>query len=255
MIVEELKQIFHEHDNLVLSLDYDGTLVKLCKHLHEGQLSNQTKQAILKLKSMYPSLEICIVSGRDLEFLKAQFATLPVTLFAEHSSCALNLNDSSEKPEWFCKQITEDEALYLDSAFADFIDKYPGAYIERKCTGVAYHFSDIFTVDAIQFCDSFIRTHIDWLNQRDLGLSIGREVIEIKNKYSSKKFFQLRYEKYLNKKMNFCIAAGDDLSDEDLFKSLQCPHRSIKIGTPSNHATYNLNDHNQFLELLIHLTH
>lgn len=254
-MVEDLKQIFHENDNLVLSLDYDGTLVKLYKNLHEGQLSDQTRQAIQKLKGMYPGIEICIVSGRDLDFLRMQFATLPVTLFAEHSSCALTLNDTAEKIEWFCKKITEDETLYLDKAFSEFIDKYSGAYIEHKCTGVAYHFSDIFTDDAIQFCDSFLQTHTDWLNRRDLGLSIGKEVIEIKNKYSSKKFFQFRYEKYLNKKMDFCVAAGDDLSDEDLFKSLQCPIRSIKIGTPSTHATYHLNDHNQFLELLIHLTH
>ena len=54
----------------------------------------------------------------------------------------------------------------------------------------------------------------------------------------------------INQKYDFCLAAGDDITDESMFSSLPSRSYKIKVGKKKTSAEHYMRNIDQFLELL-----
>jgi trehalose 6-phosphate synthase/phosphatase len=82
----------------------------------------------------------------------------------------------------------------------------------------------------------------------DIHVLKGNKVVEVRNAGMTKGdaglYFMSKGE------FDFILAAGDDWTDEDLFKVLPETAFSIRIGMSQSYAHFNLRNCNEFLELM-----
>jgi trehalose 6-phosphate synthase/phosphatase len=79
----------------------------------------------------------------------------------------------------------------------------------------------------------------------------GKKVVEIRNSGVNKGAAALRLANTIAP--HFILAAGDDQTDEDLFRALPESAFSIRVGAPFSHARYHVADHVEVRRVLAEL--
>lgn len=117
-----------------------------------------------------------------------------------------------------------------------YMDRTPGSFVEEKEYSLAWHFRnadpDLAIVRARELREDLI------LRTKNLNLTLleGHKVLEIKNAEINKGIAVL---KWLQKaSYEFCFAAGDDRTDEDIFSVLNQGAYTIKVGSNPSRAVY-----------------
>lgn len=129
----------------------------------------------------------------------------------------------------------------------------PRSHLEIKDTALAFHYrqtdSWLGALRAQQLTNSLIKICL----QQKLQILQGDKVVEIKSPYCNK---GSEVNRLLQKDhYDFILAIGDDVTDDDMFQALPSTSVTVKIGTASKNARYNLTAQSEvipFLQALIH---
>jgi len=81
--LEVLAQGLAKHSQVLLALDYDGTLVPIVKNPDLARPDAALRQLLAMLARM-PGVQVCVVSGRAQSSLASWLGELPLDLVAEH---------------------------------------------------------------------------------------------------------------------------------------------------------------------------
>jgi trehalose 6-phosphate synthase/phosphatase len=235
---------YHNADRRILFLDYDGTLVPFAKYPELATIDRRTLGIIKKLSNDTKN-QVVIISGREKKFLEMQFADINVNLIAEHGFYCRKGNG-----EWEATINTETnwkEAIL--PIMDEYVNRCNGTFIEEKTGSIAWHYrnadSDFALLRLHELKDdlSEIIRH-----KSDFEILEGHKVLEVKSgKYDKG---QAANAMVANEKYNFILAAGDDKTDEFLFKALPDTTCSIRIGLNPSFAKYNIIEISSFLNLL-----
>ena len=129
-----------------------------------------------------------------------------------------------------------------------YMDRTPSSFVEEKEYSLAWHFRnadpDLALVRARELREELI------LRTKNLNLNLleGHKVLEIKNADIHKGIAIL---KWLQKTpYEFCFAAGDDRTDEDIFSVLYQGAFSIKVGSNPSIAVYRVRSVDEIRGLL-----
>ena len=222
---------------LILFLDYDGTLVPIQVDAQKAVLDKKTERLIKKL-SQNKRIKLIILSGRKKKFLLSQFGSLNVDIAAEHGAIfysarnkkTISLVRSDIKP-WYTMAI---------DIMSSYTEHVPESHIEKKEYAICWHYrkspKEFATFQANKLAEEL-----------DIGLASlpvttihGKKVIETRAMEANKGSF---VNWYLSQdelaQSRYILAIGDDRTDEDMFRNL--PEKesvSIKIGTPPNPPTF-----------------
>jgi trehalose 6-phosphate synthase/phosphatase len=232
-IFKDLIKDYGDAESRKLFLDYDGTLVPLKSKPEYAHPDNQLLN-LLKTISSDPKNKVVIISGRDKDSLGSWFKDLPgIDLIAEHGFWR-----KKDGCEWVSTAYASDEwKIKLMQILEVFINRTPGTFIEEKSNSLAWHYRNA----DLNLGEGRSRELIDLLQYLTTNLQLnvleGKKVVEVKNSDVNKGTAILEW---INEEDDFILAAGDDWTDEDMFRIMPERAFTIKIGFSPSFAKYNL---------------
>jgi trehalose 6-phosphate synthase/phosphatase len=221
---------------LVLLLDYDGTLVPFAPS-PELAAPDEALLLLLRRLAARPGTEVHIVSGRKRVTLERWFGALPVGLHAEHG-----LWDRLPGAAWSGLEVHDlrwrEPALEI---LRDFTDRTPGALIEEKTAGFAWHHRAADPeYGAAQARE--LAVHLSaLLTNSPVELLQGEMVVELRP-HGVHKGRAVRAALERGPADALAFAAGDDRTDEDLFAALPQGSVSVHVGPSESRAALRVAD-------------
>jgi trehalose 6-phosphate synthase/phosphatase len=214
----------------IFFLDYDGTLVSI---KDKPDKASPDKELYHLLDILAEDNTVVLISGRDKFFLEKWFGGRNIHLVAEHGAWRKDIvgdwiQDPTISNQWKSKIIP-----ILDI----FVDRTPGSFMEEKDFSLAWHYRKADYLFGEQRARE-LAEHLQYAI-RNFGLSIveGKKIIEIKNAIVGKGTI---VQRWLKDKYDFIFAAGDDLTDEDIFNSMPSYAYTFKIGFAPSLAKFNI---------------
>ncbi len=212
--------------NLLVACDYDGTVAPL---VNDPSDATPLRDSVAAMRSLaeQPNTYVTVVSGRSLRDL-ATLSRLPeeIRLVGSHGS---------EFDLGFASQLDPDLVERRDKITAEVrtLGERYDALIEEKPTGVTFHLrgmSDDVKEAARQDLVTGPAGH-DWVFTRN-----GHDILELSvidtNKGTA--LDTIRHQVGASAVVFF----GDDLTDEDAFRSLSGPDVGVKVGDGSTLAEF-----------------
>jgi trehalose 6-phosphate synthase/phosphatase len=230
----------------LILLDYDGTLVPIVRRPELARPDDGVKGTLQNL-AIDPANDVVIVSGRDRHTLGMWLGRLPVGFIAEHG---VWLRDPGA--EWrMLKQFKSDWKEGLKPMLQQYADRVPGAFVEEKEHSLVWHYRNADPDQGGQLASELMDNLVAFTANIDVHILHGKKVVEIRNAGVDKGTAALEW--ISRGVYDFIFAAGDDWTDEDLFKILPPDAVSIRVGVAHTHAAYNVRNPAEmvsFLEIL-----
>ncbi len=243
-ITQQIVSDYRKADQRIIFLDYDGTLVPFVKYPEMATVDNATLK-IIQMLTEDPKNKIVIISGRDKKFLERQFSGVKVSMVAEHGYFVKKENGNWETAITTNGNWKEAVLPILN----EYVSRCNGTFIEEKTGSIAWHYrnadSDFAQLRLHELKDDLA----DIIRYKtDFEILEGHKVLEVKNgKYDKG---QAANALLADQDFGFIFAAGDDKTDEFLFKALPESAYTIRVGLSPSVARYNVADIAVLLKLL-----
>jgi trehalose 6-phosphate synthase/phosphatase len=217
-------------------LDYDGTLVSFAPTPDLASPDAEIHALVARLAAR-PGTEVHIVSGRKRETLERWFGAVPVGLHAEHGFW-------SRPPGGMWTGAEVQDRRWREAARAilrDFTDRTPGALVEEKTAGYAWHY---------RACDPEygaaqareLSVHLSaLLSNSPVEVLQGDKVVELRPQGIDKSR-GARQALARRPEDAVVLAMGDDRTDEDLFAALPAGSITVHVGPSESRATLRVAD-------------
>ncbi len=231
-------------------LDYDGTLVSFAAQPQMAIPSGSLLQLIESLSANSEN-DVYIISGRSSAWLQTYFGHLPVSLVAEHGA-----RTKEKSGEWTTAVQTHSEwKETITQVMEMYVRRCPGSSIEEKEFSMVWHYRNANTEQGKLRALELMGELNDYIPTRKLQVMAGNKIVEVRNSGIDK---GTAIKKILAQRTyDFIFAAGDDRTDEDMFKVLSSKPNcySIKVGTDASFARFNLQTPQMVVSLLESLRH
>ncbi len=241
--MRELKNFLEEYKNSfkrLLLLDYDGTLVPHADDPKKARPDGELMDILEKLSSDERNT-VVIVSGRDKSTLEKWFETLNVDLVAEHGAAI------RKGGRWKFVECTDDWKNSIRQILELYVDRTPGSFIEEKEFSLVWHYRKADPELGQRRAAELENVLMNLIAGTDLSILRGDRVIEVRKAGVDKGRAALEW---LSEGWDLILAAGNDVTDEDLFSVLPDEAYSIKIGFGPSRAKYFLISVLEFREVL-----
>jgi len=223
--------------------DYDGTLVAFAEHPLLAKPDERLLNLLKQLTSD-PKNDFVLISGRGRDILQKWFGDYRISLVAEHGVWIKKSRGEWKNPKCLSKEWMAKIRPILDV----YADRVPGSFVEEKEFSLVWHFRradpEIASLKAKELMDELV----NFTANIDVQVLPGNKVIEVRNagvnKGDAVRSFVGEGE------YDFILALGDDLTDEDMFRSLPTSAYSIRVGLNRSLARFNIQDHTNALDLL-----
>ncbi len=241
--LEEIVERYLRAKKRLFLLDYDGTLVPFASRPEEAVPDGEILELLTKLASA-ESNEVVIVSGRDKNTLDKWFGNLPVSLIAEHGALVKRKGE-----DW---EVSVPQDLSWKSAVRQvleyYVDRTPGSFIEEKEFSIVWHYRNVDPELAELRANELKDTLSGIIQGSRLTVLQGSKVIEVRHASVNK---GVAVKKWLEESdWGFILAAGDDWTDEDMFKVLPSDAYSIKVGIEATEARFNVRSYEDVRKVL-----
>lgn len=217
----------------LLLLDYDGTLQYFTDNPQDARPDKQLLKIMEELSSDKKN-EIVVISGRDKDALQEWLGHLNIEFVAEHGVWYKEDGKGWSEVANLRSEWKEEIRAILEL----YVDRTPGSLIEEKDYSLVWHYrksesglGDLRSRELI--------SNLQYLTgNMDIQIMEGNKVIEIKNAGVNKGNGAM---KWLGKgKYDFIFTAGDDWTDEDIFKVMPKSAYSLKVGDGNTEARFNV---------------
>ncbi len=229
---------------LLVALDFDGTLAALAETPGRARLKPDFKAALKGLAAL-PDLAVFILSGRALESVRRLVGLRDLFYGGNHG-----IEISGPGFSWHDSEAVKARTL-VARITADLQDRFPpgtGVLVENKTFSASVHYRNLKAAYRRGF---FIcmKTVMAAGNAR-LRWRSGHKVFELLPKGAAHKGDAVSL---LAGRLGspFSVAVGDDLTDEDMFKSLAGSGLTVRVGRKAGSAAeYYLSGQGEVLRLL-----
>ena len=241
---EALQSAYRSAGKRILFLDYDGTLVGFAPTPERARPGAELKHLLTNL-AQDPKNTVVIISGRDRRTLEKWLGDLDVNLIASHG---LWIKHNGQSDWSMTASLNNEWVPSVRHVLEVFSDRVPGSFIEEKEYSLAWHYRQCDPELVASKINVLKETLSGLIGSMNLEIQNGKKVLEIKDNRVSKGFSA---SLFLNARdYDFLLAAGDDVTDETLFQTLPDSAYTIKVGTGSSFAKYNLKSFKSMRTLL-----
>lgn len=247
--MEEIDSIM-SHRELILFLDYDGTLAPIVSNPNDAVMSERTRDVIVKLSE---KIKVALVSGRDRADVENKVGLSNLIYAGSHGF-------DIKGPENLTMETPGgDEILFfLDQADQNLkkeLQDVKGAIVERKKYAIAVHFRNVEEQN-VAFVLRAVEKELQ--NQQKLKKGDGKKIVELKPNidwHKGRAVLWLMEKLSTSTGKKFPMFIGDDLTDEDALKAVEADGIGILVGShgQATAALYGLSDIDEvtiFLEKL-----
>ncbi len=239
---EALLSSFRRARRRLLLLDYDGTLVPFTEDPLAAKPGDDLLATLATLAAD-PRTEICVISGRARDALENWLGSLNIGLVCEHGAM-LKQKDGAWK---LIKPLMNNWKPRILPILERYADRLPGSFVEEKEFAVTWHYRKADPKFGSALAKELMDDLLDFANI-DVQVLQGSKVIEVRSagmtKASAGQYWLTQGD------FDFVLAAGDDWTDEDLFRILPRNAYSIKVGLTQSYARFNLRDYSEVIALL-----
>jgi trehalose 6-phosphate synthase/phosphatase len=232
---DELARALDRNDELLVLLDYDGTLVPFTATPELARPDAALVQ-LLRALSSRPETEVHIVSGRGREALERWMGSLPIWLHAEHGFWSRPPGQTEWTP------VADIHGSWREPVLAilrDFTARTPGSLIEVKAVAIAWHYR-LADLETGARRANELRIHLNQLlSNQPVEILAGNRVLEIRP-YGVHKGGIIPPMSPEREARTTVLAIGDDRTDEDLFVSLPPAAISARVGPGPTRARFRL---------------
>lgn len=222
---------FSEAKQRLLLFDFDGTLAPIVNDPADAKPSEALKDALHHLAE---SSDLVVISGRNRAFLEKTFTGIPIHLVAEHGAFL-----KSPEKSWTRLDLSEGDWVdSVRSTMNQFVERFPGSFVEDKETAIAWHYRRA-EADDIEGHALELATQLRAASSPiPLTVIQGNKVVEVKPAQHSKGTVAVTL--FEDKPYDFIVSIGDDTTDEDMFRQLPNWAYTIKVGAGVSNARYRL---------------
>jgi len=238
---------FQAAQRRLILLDYDGTLVPFAPAPHLAVPDRELLDTIGALAARPESL-LYLISGRDRQVLDAWFRDVPIGIIAEHGAWM-----RGTRGEWgLIKPLAFEWKAQLRPLLEFYVDRVSGSLLEEKDYSLAWHYRRADPELGASAAKELIDELVNYTANFDVQVLEGKKVVELRNSGVNKGIAALHCIALHTP--DLVLAAGDDQTDEDLFRALPGQALTIRVGTIHSHATYHVTDHREMRSFLRELT-
>ncbi|MFT4648120.1 MAG: trehalose 6-phosphate synthase/phosphatase [Glaciecola sp.] len=228
-------------------LDYDGTLRPFAEHPDQATPDARLLQ-ILERIGNEPNTDAWIVSGRPTEFLDKHLSNLGLGLVGEHGGLMRGPDDDDFHP---CASLpSEDWKSEVLPILEQVAQRVPGSHIEHKAYGLGWHYRAAHSANAASQAGELYQHLGEVLSGHGLDVLAGNMVIEVRptglNKGVAARTILERYETV----PDWILAAGDDTTDEDLFRAVPSRSLTLLVGERPSSAHHSIPSCSAMLDCL-----
>lgn len=220
---------------LVLLLDYDGTLVPFAETPGRAAPDEELLSLLGRLQRRART-QVHIVSGRTRADLERWFGTIGIGLHAEHGLWSRG----SREATWHRALPGElPYASSIDALLEDWTARTPGSFVERKSVTLAWHWR-LADPERGRRQASELRLHLaELLSNVPVEVVVGDHVVEVRPQGVHKgRAVALATASSSSEALH--VAVGDDRTDEDLFAALEPDQIVVRVGQGMGRATLRL---------------
>ncbi|MGF7218093.1 trehalose 6-phosphate synthase/phosphatase [Spirosoma lacussanchae] len=231
LVLSPFLTAFAEAQQRLLLFDFDGTLAPIVDDPASARPSDSLRESLSRLAE---ATDLVVISGRNRAFLEKTFDSIPVHLVAEHGAFLKKPGQPWERLDLSAGDWVEPIRMVMNQ----FVDRFPGSFIEEKETAIAWHYR-LVEADDVDTQSVELATQLrDVSTSTPLAVIQGNKVVEVKPSLHSKGtvalsiFEQIPYD--------FIVSIGDDTTDEDMFRQLPNWAYTLKVGSGASYARYRL---------------
>ena len=237
-----LKDFSHSKERLIF-LDYDGTLTGFHSDPQDAKPDDELKNIMQKLVANDKN-KVVVISGRDKDTLGRWMGEFGVTLIAEHGVW-IREKDKDWRTVVTMKDDWKKEIFPLLELY---VNRTPGSFIEEKDYSLVWHYRKVET-GLGELRTRELTSHLKYISSNsNLQVLEGDKVVEIKDREVNKGRTALQWLEQTSH--DFVMAVGDDSTDEDTFKAMPEDGYTIKVGSKTSAARFNVNSHLDVREIL-----
>jgi trehalose-phosphatase len=219
------------HTPLAIISDLDGTLVPFAATPEAARPTPEIRELLSELAAL-PGVTLVIASGRPHATLD-EFFPRPrqVLLVAEHG--AWRSTPEGWEPMMSFARSDKTAMTSLAVQLNDLRQRYPAALLELKTWSLAFHFRRVSLEEKPGLVERVGGVVDPWLEAHpDFERLAGVEVIEIRPRLASKAN-AVRWARSLLGPSCRLVMAGDDTTDEDMFRAASDQDAAILVGEPN----------------------
>ena len=231
----EIERGWQSASRRTLFLDYDGTLREFTTVPAEAEPDAEILQLLTEL-ARDPATDLWVVSGRPQEVLTHWLSDTGAGLVAEHGAFI-------QRPGEVCFShlLGSDPGEWRETVrgvMEQLTERVPGSLIEEKPIGLAWHYRggrpDMAAWQARELC-----MHLNEILQ-GTGLEVlqGNKVVEVRPSGVSKGEAIKRILSESPTPPEWLLAAGDDVTDESMFRALNEDAITILVGERESSARF-----------------
>lgn len=247
---QRLARHFKEAKQRLILLDYDGTLRDFVNTPSPLAAAPTLRiRRIIKQLTDQPNTTVAIISGRTRRALSGWFVGLPVLLAAEHGAWR-RVGRRWTQVESSFKQ---DKKAVVE-VVQRYVDRTKGSVCEIKDHAVVWHYAAVEPEIAYKRAQELRHELTQLVKDKDISVHEGRSIIEVKPRFITKgavvRDLQQRFQ------ADFILCAGDDYTDEDMFRQLEGDRGAvtIKVRDGETSARYTVESPSALLAILQQLS-
>jgi len=212
-----IKEKYINAKKRLIFFDYDGTLTPICK-TPAAAVPSIEMLAALRTLTYDPNNIIFIISGRDQAFLDKHLGHIRnLGMSAEHGFLikypgGVWINSESETDLSWKKDV--------EDIFNFYTERTQGSFVEQKKCAITWHYRladpDYGTFQAKE-CQNHIENSV--LSKYPIEILHGKKCLEVRP-ITVNKGEIVRQLINVHPDCDFVLCAGDDRTDEDMFKAL-----------------------------------
>jgi trehalose 6-phosphate synthase/phosphatase len=245
--IDEVLNAFRKSCQRLLLLDYDGTLVPYSKLPQTAMPSPQLLATINQL-SQDEKTTVAIVSGRSRADLERWFGALSNAWLAAEHGAILRPPATSVWEQPHHTQPLDWQKRVLP-VLDHFVERTPGSFIEVKEFSLVWHYRMSDPEFGEWLANELVANLEQMLADTQVRAVKGQKSVEVKLVWANKGELYARLGQTLPRP-DFILAAGDDVTDEDLFAQVPADAWTIHIGTGYSRARYRLAEPKEMSNLL-----
>ncbi len=263
--LEDVQRRIRAARRLALFLDYDGTLTPIVGHPAEARLAPETVRQLQRLAAL-PGVAVSLVSGRSLADLQSLVGLEELIYAGNHGLEIAGRGLSLIQAEAVARSR---ELRVRAERIAARVADLPGVWVECKGLTASVHYRQSAEATA-----ALVERIVAEVCQPDFGVTCGHKVYELRPPIDWHKGMAARWiiAQWIvaqgagvqplgchaatthgtawTAAGGLSIAAGDDVTDEDLFRAL-ADGITIRVGHAANTtAQYHVADPEDFVRFL-----
>ncbi|OQA02911.1 MAG: Trehalose-phosphate synthase [Planctomycetes bacterium ADurb.Bin401] len=245
-VLQELSEKLNNSRKAAFFLDYDGTLCEIRDDPDKAGPDKNLKNLLEQLESK-KSIDTYLISGRTEKDLDKWFEKYDITLIAEHGFSYR----SPETHRW--KRLIRNADLSWKKSVREILQQHvgttQGSFIEEKVSSLTWHYRKADPEFGLINAQQLMSLFMEMLSNMPVEVHHGKKIIEVKSIHANKGTALMKFAGGKSR-YDFVLCAGDDQTDENMFKVNDSRLFKIKLGQGPTEARYNVDSPKEFLNIL-----